>query len=146
MIPADAPAVCRILAQSLEAAQWSPADMAQDATAANGSVTKVFVADEQVANEVVGMIVVRTIAAESEVLNMAVSPPWRRRGVGRSLLEAALLGAQSAGARRAFLEVRESNLGARAFYSGVGFTQIGRRRAYYSTPLEDALILSRSID
>jgi ribosomal-protein-alanine N-acetyltransferase len=53
-------------------------------------------------------------------------------------------GAISRGVRRVFLEVRESNGGARAFYSGLGFAQQGRRRKYYQDPVEDALLLSRT--
>jgi ribosomal-protein-alanine N-acetyltransferase len=67
----------------------------------------------------------------------------RRAGLGRFLLETALARARRAGARLALLEVREGNLGARALYRASGFAEIGRRREYYTNPVEDALILSR---
>jgi ribosomal-protein-alanine N-acetyltransferase len=60
-------------------------------------------------------------------------------------MQAAVEAAAAAGARRAFLEVRESNAGARAFYSKMGFVEAGRRKNYYREPAEDALLLSRTL-
>ena len=80
---------------------------------------RIWVAEEE--GEVVGTAAARTVADEVEVLNLGVDPSWRRRGVGRSLMRAALDEAGQAGASRVFLEVRESNAGARAFYAALGF-------------------------
>jgi ribosomal-protein-alanine acetyltransferase len=146
MIRDDAPAIARILAQSPEAAQWSPLDMLPDVGASAVSSTDILIDASEHDNEITGLVVVRTASCEVEVLNLAVLPSWRRRGVARELLLAAFSTARSAGARRAFLEVRESNLGARAFYLRIGFTEVGRRRAYYRNPSEDAMILARVLD
>ncbi len=146
MIHDDAPAIARILAQSPEAAQWSPLEMLSDVGASAVPSTEILIDATEQDNEITGLVVVRTAACEVEVLNLVVLPSWRRRGVARELLLAAFSRARSAGARRAFLEVRESNLGARAFYLRIGFSEAGRRRAYYRNPSEDAMILARVLD
>jgi ribosomal-protein-alanine N-acetyltransferase len=60
-------------------------------------------------------------------------------------MQTALAEAGHAGASRVFLEVRQSNTDARAFYATLGFLEVGRRRGYYRDPAEDALVLSRSV-
>ena len=141
--PGDALAVARLLAASPGAAPWSPLDspVPSDTETAD---TVTFVAEHD--GEVVGIIVTRVAADEAEILNLAVLPTLRRRGLARSLLLTALATARALNARRAFLEVREANLDARAFYSRMGFTEFGRRRAYYQGPAEDALILKLTLD
>lgn len=71
------------------------------------------------------------------MLNLAVAIEWRQQGVARRLLEHAMSALPGAW----FLEVRESNKAARELYGGMGFETVGRRRAYYRDPPEDALIL-----
>jgi ribosomal-protein-alanine N-acetyltransferase len=85
----------------------------------------------------------RLVLDEMHVMNLAVRPGARRRGLGRFLLEAALTRAGRAGARGALLEVRASNDAALALYAGCGFVLLGRRKRYYSDPPEDALVLVR---
>jgi ribosomal-protein-alanine N-acetyltransferase len=97
----------------------------------------------------IGLILLRVVADEAEILTLAVAPDHRRRGVARSLLDAGLALARQAGARRAFLEVAVDNRPAIALYGGASFTGIGRRAAYYarkSGPPMDALILSRALE
>jgi [ribosomal protein S18]-alanine N-acetyltransferase len=88
-----------------------------------------------------GYSVLRRAGDEAELLNLAVAPMHRRRGVGTILLNRALDDARQFGARTVFLEVRASNRVARAMYAGRGFEQAGRRQRYYRRPVEDALIL-----
>jgi [ribosomal protein S18]-alanine N-acetyltransferase len=139
MVPPDAAAIAAILAASTGASRWSAGDILM---LAQGG-TRIWVAEE--AGEVVAASAARTVADEVEILNLGVAPPWRRRGVGRNLLVAAIERAAQAGARQVFLEVRESNRGARAFYAALGFVQTGRRPNYYRDPAEDALVLSRPV-
>jgi ribosomal-protein-alanine N-acetyltransferase len=80
---------------------------------------------------------------EVHVNNFAVHPSWRRRGIGRALLAHVLGEARRLGAPRATLEVRTSNHAAIAMYEAGGFVRAGLRRAYYTHPVEDALILWR---
>jgi ribosomal-protein-alanine N-acetyltransferase len=67
----------------------------------------------------------------------------RREGIASALLARVLQEGVSLGARRATLEVRRSNEPARLLYERFGFSIAGVRRAYYSDPIEDALILWR---
>lgn len=82
---------------------------------------------------------------EAEVLSIATRPQARRRGAARQLMQAALERARTWHIERVFLEVAEDNSGARGLYQSLGFTQVGRRKAYYaragSAP-KDALIMA----
>jgi len=77
-----------------------------------------------------GFSLIRTVADESELLLIAVSPERRRQGVGRGLLNHFLDHARSEGITRAHLEVRDGNP-AIQMYRHAGFEPIGRRRNYY---------------
>lgn len=90
-----------------------------------------------------GYAVTWTIGDQAELGNVAVKDTERARGVGRRLLEAALDRVAARGARECFLEVRESNKDARSLYEKAGFQVVGRRRHYYSRPIEDALVMRR---
>jgi [ribosomal protein S18]-alanine N-acetyltransferase len=131
--------VVSLFSQAAEAAHWSALDLVQlEATG-----TCVWVDEE--GGDLTGVVAMRVVAGEAEILNLAVGAGWRKRGIGRRLMAAALQEATASGARRVFLEVRESNAGARAFYAGLGFSQDGRRRNYYRDPPEDALLLARNV-
>jgi ribosomal-protein-alanine N-acetyltransferase len=95
------------------------------------------------AGAVVGYCVVAVAAQEAHLLNLSVAAGWQRRGLGSMLLQFAVDLVREAGGRRIFLEVRVSNLAARALYAGAGFREIGVRRDYYPglEGREDALVL-----
>ena len=78
---------------------------------------------------------------EVHINNVAMRPRFRAQGIGTALLRRALEHAWGLGARRATLEVRHSNAGARRLYERLGFYAAGVRRGYYTNPVEDALIL-----
>jgi ribosomal-protein-alanine N-acetyltransferase len=80
---------------------------------------------------------------ELHINNLAVAPPYRRRGIGTGLLTHVLNEGGRLGAHRATLEVRRSNDVARHLYERLGFATAGVRRAYYTNPVEDALVLWR---
>jgi ribosomal-protein-alanine acetyltransferase len=110
-----------------EASQWDPAGyLTYDCAVAqeNGSVIG-FLASRE------------TGAGEHEILNLAVHPSARRRGVARTLLNQAFAG----GCRQWFLEVRASNVAAIRLYESVGFRQAGTRAGYYQNPLESAIVM-----
>jgi ribosomal-protein-alanine N-acetyltransferase len=90
-----------------------------------------------------GFILARAAAGEAEILTIAVSPPARRRGIGRILVRAAASHARKLGADTMFLEVATGNDAARRLYAGVGFTAAGLRKAYYGA--EDAHILKANL-
>ena len=97
------------------------------------------------AGRLAGYLLTRTIAGESEILNLAVLPRFRRRGVGRELLARGLEEVARREARAVFLEVRESNEAARNLYLGAGFRPVGVRPSYYRRPVENALVLRRDL-
>ena len=88
-----------------------------------------------------GYFIGREVAGTGEVLNLAVAPEFRRRGIGGALLDAGLSALQRRGVEEVFLEVRESNRSAQALYLGHGFRPVGQRAAYYRNPRENALVL-----
>ena len=99
-----------------------------------------FVADEG-EERIAGYVVALEAADEGEILNLAVAPTGRRRGLGRALVEHMVQALRERGVRQVYLEVRESNASARALYASRGFTEVGRRKAYYRRPVEDAIVL-----
>ncbi|HEV2198286.1 MAG TPA: GNAT family N-acetyltransferase [Bryobacteraceae bacterium] len=87
---------------------------------------------------VMGFLLSRQIAVgEREILNLAVAPAARRRGVARKLLKAELASTKGVW----FLEVRESNAAALGLYQRFGFQQVGKREAYYQDPLESGIVM-----
>jgi len=98
------------------------------------------------AGRVVGYAVLWFAADEAELGDMAVLPEARRRGLGRWLLDGALSEAARRGAKRVFLEVRESNVGARGLYELAGFEAVGVRPDYYSEPQEDAILMTLQLE
>ena len=93
-----------------------------------------------------GYLIGREVAATGEVLNLAVAPEFRRRGIGGALLEAGLAALRRRKVEEVFLEVRESNISAQALYVGHGFRPVGQRAAYYRNPREDALVLKLELE
>jgi ribosomal-protein-alanine N-acetyltransferase len=91
----------------------------------------------------VGFICFWVVEDEMHVNNLAVDPRWRRRGIAAALLEEGLEQGRARRARRAFLEVRASNVGAQALYRRFGFEVAGVRKRYYTHPMEDAVLMRR---
>jgi [ribosomal protein S18]-alanine N-acetyltransferase len=88
-----------------------------------------------------GYLIGREAAGSGEILNLAVAPEYRQRGIGSALLEEGLAAFRRRGATEVFLEVRESNRSAQSLYLARGFRPVGQRAAYYRNPREDALVL-----
>jgi ribosomal-protein-alanine N-acetyltransferase len=91
---------------------------------------------------VIGYIVFWLVADEMHILNLAVLPELRRKGIAHELVVTGLKRAYVKGARRAFLEVRVSNAAAQKLYSNLGFSGTSIRRDYYDIPLEDAVVMT----
>ena len=83
-----------------------------------------------------GFLIVRSVADEAEVLSIAVASKYRKRGIGRSLLDHTIRHLHSARVRRLILEVSENNEMALKLYRSLRFEQISERKAYYkSSPI-----------
>ena len=123
----DLDEIWRIQSVSLPAVQWNVADYLRHECL-------VATVDGRLAGFVVAR---RTAPDEMEILNAAVDPPYRRRGVARSLVQQ--LVAQYRGT--VYLEVRQSNYAAQKLYHSLGFEVIGVRRDYYTSPVESAIVM-----
>lgn len=95
-----------------------------------------------------GFILVRRVLDEAEVLTLAVRPSARRRGLARTLVEAAASALQAVGAATLWLEVAEDNAAALALYAAAGFVRSGSRPGYYARmegPSVAAVVMKRSL-
>ena len=92
---------------------------------------------------VAGYIGSQTVMEETDMMNVAVHPDFRRQGIAEALVNGLVEHLKAMGSRCLTLEVRASNAPAIALYEKLGFTEIGRRKNYYRNPREDALILRK---
>jgi ribosomal-protein-alanine N-acetyltransferase len=95
---------------------------------------------------IVGYSVAAIAAGEAHLLNLSIAAEWQRRGLGAELLRFMLKLTRDYAAERVFLEVRPSNVAARALYRAAGFVEIGTRRGYYPAQhgREDAIVLEHA--
>lgn len=92
---------------------------------------------------VVGYIGSQTCSGETDMMNVAVHPDHRRRGIAESLIDCLIVELKNRGSGCLSLEVRASNAPAIALYEKLDFREVGRRPNYYRNPKEDALILRK---
>ncbi|MBV8207448.1 MAG: ribosomal protein S18-alanine N-acetyltransferase [Acidobacteria bacterium] len=140
---ASADDVMRLLSladASPQAAHWGAGKYLERITAASGLVILAVEGDE-----IAGFVVARITAPECEIENLAVMPRLQRRGYGRALVRSVIGAARQAACEAIWLEVRESNQAARRLYAACGFSPIVRRIRYYSEPVEDAILLRRTL-
>ena len=95
-------------------------------------------------DQVVGYIGSQTSIDETDVMNVAVHPDWRRRGIAQMLIDHLIAELKNRGSHSLTLEVRASNAPAIGLYEKIGFAQVGCRKNYYRNPKEDALILRKT--
>jgi [ribosomal protein S18]-alanine N-acetyltransferase len=97
--------------------------------------------------QVVGFAVLSSVLDELHLLNIAVAPAMQRRGIAWAALKQILADYQRTDMRSLYLEVRESNLGARSLYQHMGFQVIGERKNYYRTQggRENAILMMKSL-
>jgi ribosomal-protein-alanine acetyltransferase len=142
-VEADLPKLMEIAAQAETAAQWNPSEYKKlfAAESQQDRAALVVEQDGKVSGFVIGHQLGHQIGAEWEIENIAVTGPKQRGGLGSQLLTEFLKVVHERGGRAIYLEVRESNLAARALYRKWTFLETGRRKEYYENPPEDALIL-----
>ena len=92
---------------------------------------------------VCGYVGSQTVLGETDMMNIAVHPDCRRKGIAAALITELVSRLKARGSRVLRLEVRESNFSAIALYEALGFTQLGLRKNYYRNPKENALILGK---
>lgn len=94
-------------------------------------------------DRVLGYVGSQTVLGESDMMNLAVHPDYRRQGIAEKLVTALISTLAEQGSRCLTLEVRTSNTAAKALYGKLGFSQVGCRKNYYSKPKEDGDILRK---
>ena len=104
-----------------------------------------YLAIESDDGEVLGWGGVMVIGPSAEILTIGVVPEARRRGLATDLLHALLDVARQRGAVECFLEVREDNEAARAFYLREGFTPLRVRRGYYANGQVNGIEMRRDL-
>ena len=119
---------------------WSEKSIASELT---NKLALWLVAEED--GEVAGYIGSQTVPDESDMMNVAVHPACRRRGIAEALVNALCKALKERGSVSLTLEVRASNDPAKALYDKLGFEPVGRRPNYYRNPKEDALILKKML-
>ena len=92
---------------------------------------------------VAGYIGSQTVMDETDMMNVAVHPDFRRKGIAEALVNDLVDYLKKIGSHCLTLEVRASNAPAISLYEKLGFAEIGRRKNYYRNPREDALILRK---
>ncbi len=121
-------------------APWSETAFTNEMTS-SASVTIVAVAGQSVAGFLVGWIA----ADQLHVANIAVEAGYRRRGIGNGMMAWLLEEAVRRGCATSTLEVRESNQAGRSMYRKLGFRSVALRKSYYSNPVEDAVVMVKSL-
>ena len=135
----DLPKMMEIATQAGTAAQWNPAEYKKLFAVETRRDRAALVIEQN--GIVVGFIVGRQLGDEWDIENIVVTSGAQCGGLGSQLLTEFLKLVHGRGGRAIYLEVRESNLAARALYRKWTFLETGRRKEYYENPAEDALIL-----
>ena len=137
----DLAAILAIEQAAAGAAHWS-ADHYKNRLRSGPRAACFLVAESNDKEKVCGFLCARIIAPanEWEIENVVVDEKFRRQGVGAQLMESLIKNWETSAATALFLEVRESNIAARALYQRHGLREVGRRRTYYRDPPEDAIL------
>ena len=117
---------------------WSERSVASELT---NPLSLWLVAEEN--GEVAGYIGSQTVCGETDMMNVAVHPDHRRKGIAEGLINELVARLKSMESKSLTLEVRASNLPAISLYEKLCFGEVGRRKNYYRNPKEDALILRK---
>jgi len=142
MTAQDIDEVLMLAARFVEAPHWTRRDYEQILLTASTFLTRrafIALSDSNLAGFAAAGWLPGEAAAEVE--GLVVDEKYRRQGMGSALIGACMEWAANAGASSMRLEVRASNAAALALYHRHGFSPVGRRRAYYSAPVEDAVLL-----
>lgn len=94
---------------------------------------------------VAGYVGSQTVLDSADMMNLAVSPSFRRQGIGERLVNCLTEELKEKGVKTLLLEVRISNEPARELYQKLGFEIVGKRPRYYEKPREDAVILRKEL-
>jgi ribosomal-protein-alanine N-acetyltransferase len=136
----DVDAVIAIAQESPQASNWSR-DSYISLAEQDGALALVLDTD----GEITGFLIGRRLVDQAEVLNLAVRMKYRGKRQGTALLASALEEFTRGSVKRVYLEVRESNTAAIAFYERHGFSKTGLRKGYYRDPDEPAITMEKEL-
>lgn len=105
--------------------------------------TMFFVVEEK--EKILGFCSMMTVLDEGDILNVAVRRDRQKEGIGQFLVASILRMADMQGIRLVHLEVREGNGAARRLYERLGFKEDGLRRNYYENPVENAVLMTKTM-
>jgi [ribosomal protein S18]-alanine N-acetyltransferase len=140
----DVPEMTRLERVCPTAAHWTEQQY-HDLLGEKAPTRVAFIAQKDGGSEAAGFLIAHHLPPEWELENIVVAEKCRRNGIGTQLMQAFLVHATKMHGESVLLEVRESNTAARALYERLGFQQTGRRKSYYSAPLEDAVLYSKDL-
>lgn len=135
MMPADVPAALDIERRSFST-PWSETSFLAEVRSMSSTALLA-----EINGQCAGYIIVKQVADECHLYDLAVDEQHRRKGIARDLLQSILDSLARSDMRFFFLEVRLSNRPARELYTSFGFHEYARRRAYYEHPSEDAILM-----
>ena len=135
----DAPAIAD-LEKLCFSDPWSEKSIASEV---NNPLSYWLVAEEN--GEIAGYVGSQSVLDAADMMNLAVNPDYRCKGIGKALVDALTQHLMENNVIALLLEVRVSNSPAIALYEKLGFVQVGRRPKYYHNPREDALILRKEL-
>jgi ribosomal-protein-alanine N-acetyltransferase len=144
MAAADVGAVVALANELKDAPHW-PSAAYLAALEPDAQPQRIVLVAEGAQARIVGFIVAVLVPPEAELEPIVVSAGAQRGGIGRLLLTCLLQRLQSNQVHQLDLEVRASNQAARSFYRANGFAQVGLRPRYYANPVEDAVLMRRSV-
>ncbi len=155
--PSDIPAMVELERQSRTSANWSHEHYQSLFRTTPRELSENFVVVVEDPSEsksltvsappfpIVAYLAARRVDSDWEVQYIVVAKEFRRRGVGTRLLNEFISYVRTTGGTRIFLEVRESNQGARRLYTAFAFEELGLRKSYYANPAEDAILYGLSL-
>lgn len=129
------------LEQLCFSAPWSERSITSELT--NPLSLWIVAVDE---DRLIGYVGSQSVMGEADMMNLAVCPEYRRKGIGRKLVEKLIVALKEKEVSCLLLEVRSENIAAIELYLQLGFVQVGRRPNYYTKPKDDALILRKEWD
>jgi ribosomal-protein-alanine N-acetyltransferase len=100
----------------------------------------------EINGRIVGYVLFWLLPGEADVHNLAVHSEFRRRGIGRLLLQQVVIEARRQFSTQVMLEVRQSNIAAQKLYQSMGFVTSGIRKGYYSDDGEDAVAMTLELN
>jgi ribosomal-protein-alanine N-acetyltransferase len=144
MASSDIEAVCWMAASLAQAPHW-PRSVYESAIDSQGRVRRIALVAEAAGGRLAGYCVASLVPPQAELETIAVVAEHQRKGVARRILSLLFAKLKASMVTEVMLEVRASNLAARALYARAGFVESGRRLRYYADPEEDALLLTRHL-